>query len=275
MIDVHTHCMLAEHWGCEFEEHWRPVYGKGWPDVRPDDYDRAMRPVRTAFVFGIRATAAGVATPNEYVARFCEDTRTDTVGFMALDPADPDLLEQMADGIRRGLRGIKLYPVLSHSDPRDPAHDPFYEAAEQAGLIVLWHMGATPSPVGDLEMSSPLILDAVARRHPGLTQIIAHLGHPWQRETLILLRKHRRVFADVSANWARPLDGFLALARAQEWGVTGKLLFGSDYPLWTPDQAVEGLRALVDIRIPGHPGVSKTTVEQLLDTDTRELLGVT
>ncbi|MEU7002284.1 amidohydrolase family protein [Nonomuraea sp. NPDC046570] len=274
MIDVHTHCMLAEHWGCEWEQNWRPVYGRAWSDVLPADFDAAMRGVRSAFVFGIRATAAGVATANEHVARFCADTTTDTVGFMALDPTDPDVLEQLADGVARGLRGIKLYPVLARFDPRDRAHDPFYRAAEEAGLVLLWHMGATPSPHGDLAVSDPLGVDVVAQRHPGLTQIIAHLGHPWQRETMIVLRKNARVFSDVSATWARPLDGFLSLVRAQEWGVTDKLLFGSDYPLWTPDEAAKGLRALTAIQIPGLEGVRKETVEELLDGDPRALLGV-
>ncbi|MFI0425036.1 amidohydrolase family protein [Spongiactinospora sp. 9N601] len=274
MIDVHTHCLLAEHWGCEWEANWRPVYGRPWDDVTVADYDAAMKGVTAAFVFGIRATAAGVATSNDFVARFCADTRTETVGFMALDPTDPDVLEQMADGVAKGLRGIKLYPVLAHFDPRDTAHDPFYTAAAQAGLVLLWHMGATPSVHGDLGVTNPLVVDEVARRHPALCQIIAHLGHPWQRETMIVLRKNRRVFSDVSATWARPLDGFLSLVRAQEWGVVDKLLFGSDFPLWTPDEAVRGLRRLTEIRIPGLEGVRADTIERLLDEDPRSLLGI-
>ncbi len=274
MIDVHTHCLLAEHWGCEFHDHWRPVYGKDWPDVRPDEYDRAMKGVRAAFVFGLRATAVGVDTPNEFVARFCAETATETIGFMSLDPTDADVLEQMADGIARGLRGIKLYPVLAGFDPADVAYDPFYTAATEAGLVVLWHMGTTPSPAGNLALTNPLLVDAVASRHPDLPQIIAHMGHPWQRETVVVLRKNRKVFADVSANWSRPLDCFLALVRAQEWGVTDKLLFGSDYPLWTPDEAVAALRAITDVEIKGLPGVAAGTIERIIDTDPRESLGL-
>src|SRR5689334_25327187 len=97
--------------------------------------------VDMAFVFGMRATAAGINTPNEYVEWFCASTETPTVGFMALDPSDPDVLEQLHDGVARGLRGIKLYPVLALFDPEDERHDTFYRAAADAGLIVLWHMG--------------------------------------------------------------------------------------------------------------------------------------
>jgi predicted TIM-barrel fold metal-dependent hydrolase len=276
MIDVHTHCHLAEHWGCEWDRNWQPVYGHEYADRSPAQYDEAMAAagVDLAFVFGMRATRVGVIRPNEYVERFCAETETNTLGFMALDLNDTDVLDQMADGIARGLRGIKLYPILAHFDPRDEAHDPFFRAATEAGLIVLWHMGATPSPEGRLEFSDPLVVDDVARRHPDLRQIIAHLGHPWQRETIVVLRKNRNVFTDVSASWARPLDGYMALVRAQEWNVVPKLLFGSDYPLWTPFEAVAGLRELAAMRPAGLPYITVDTVDWLVDGDPREALGL-
>jgi predicted TIM-barrel fold metal-dependent hydrolase len=276
MIDVHTHCHLAEHWGCEWHRNWQPVYGHEYTDHDTASYDAAMAEggVDLAFVFGLRATRAGVATPNEYVEKFCAETSTNTIGFMALDLADADVMDQLVDGIERGLRGVKLYPVLAHFDPRDAVHDRFYEAAAEAGLILLWHMGTTPSPEGRLEVSQPLVVDEVARRHPGLVQIIAHLGHPWQRESVVVLRKNRNVLADVSASWARPLDGYLALVRAQEWGVVPKLLFGSDFPMWTPAEAVAGLREIADMQVAGLPKVRPDTIDWLINGDPRPQLGL-
>lgn len=117
-------------------------------------------------------------------------------------------------------------------------------------------------------------MDEVARRHPDLVQIIAHLGHPWQRETIVTLRKNRRVYSDVSASWARPLDGYLALARAQEWDVVQKLVFGSDFPLWTPAEATEGLRSLASSHPSGFPPIRPSTIEWLLDGDPRAEMGL-
>ncbi|MDT4902867.1 MAG: uncharacterized protein QOH52_883, partial [Pseudonocardiales bacterium] len=78
MIDVHTHCHLAEHWGCEWHRNWQPVYGHEYADHRPADYDAAMSAggVELAFVFGLRATRSGVITPNAYVQNFCAETET-------------------------------------------------------------------------------------------------------------------------------------------------------------------------------------------------------
>lgn len=275
LVDVHTHFLHGAHWGCEWTDHWQPVYGYPWRDVTPEDFDDAMRGVDVAIVFGLRATAVGVGTPHEEVARFCAQVRTPTIGFMALDPSDPDVLEQLREGVRLGLKGVKLYPVLAGFDPTDAVHDPFFRAAADAGLPILWHVGTTPSPVGHLQLSQPLVIDDVARRHPDLVQIMAHLGHPWQRETIAVLRKNARVFADVSASWARPFDGFQALVRAQEWNVVNKLLFGSDFPLWQPNDAVAGLLELSKLRAGNLPYVRSETIEQIIDQDALSLLGLT
>jgi hypothetical protein len=241
MIDVHTHHLLPEHWGEEFECNWRPVYGQSWPCQTPADFDDAMVGVDCAIVFGITATRVGLRTPHKVVVDFCAETKRPTIGFMALDLTDRDVFDQLEDGCEVGLRGIKLYPVLAGFSPADAQYESFFQVVEERGIPVLWHMGTTPSPAGRLALTLPVLIDEVAHRHPELRQIIAHMGHPWQRDTVVVLRKNRNVFADISGLWARPFDGYLALVCAQEWGVVDKLLFGSDYPLWTPAEAVTGL----------------------------------
>jgi predicted TIM-barrel fold metal-dependent hydrolase len=141
-------------------------------------------------------------------------------------------------------------------------------------LVVLWHMGGSPSPVSDLRNSQPLLIDAVARRHPDLRQIIAHMGHPWQRDTVQVLRSNSNVFSDVSGIWSRPWDGYLALRNAIEWDVTEKLLFGSDFPIWTPKAAVDGLREMHHMYGPPLPEIDEAVVEQFVNRNSLELLGL-
>jgi hypothetical protein len=274
MIDIHTHCLQPEHWGDEHRRHWQPVFGSEWPRYSPAEFDEAMTGVTTAIVFGIRATRAGVATPNAFVARFCVEAKTRCIGLMALDPTDADVMEQLEEGCGLGLRGIKLYPVLAHFRPGDPAHDRLFAEAEQRRLPVLWHMGATPSAPGDLSVTQPLLIDAVAQRFPRLVQIIAHMGHPWFEDTVIVLRKNPNVFADISGVWFRPLGGYLALTMASEWGVLDKLLFGSDYPIWTPAATVAGLRALAERNTGDLPRITPAMVEQIINRDALGRLGL-
>ena len=195
IIDVHSHCHQPEHWGHEHEDHWQGAYG-GEP--YPGDAG-VLRPVMreagvdVAVVFGLAASQAGVRTPNSFVADFVSRMQTPAIPFCAIDPLDADWREQLEEAIELGFQGVKLYPVLSLFDPLAPEFDDFYTRLTSHGMVALWHMGATPSPVGRLTVSQPLVIDEVARRHPDLTQVMAHMGHPWQRDTNVVLRKNRRV----------------------------------------------------------------------------------
>lgn len=266
-IDVHTHYMTDSCWGDEWTTNWQPAYGKPYPVVSPEEFDLAMQNIDVAIVFGMRASAANVGTPNQVIADFCKSTKTKTIGFMALDPNDPDVLDQLKEGVALGLKGIKLYPVLAKFDPRESKYQEFFRAVEKNQLVILWHMGASPSKRGHLSLSNPLIVDEVAQLYPTIIQVIAHLGHPWQREAILVLRKNTHVFADISGIWSRPFDGFHALVRAQEWQVIDKLLFGSDFPLWTPEIAINGLYEISEFRAGNLPNVRRETIDTILEQD--------
>lgn len=276
IVDIHSHNLQPEHWGDEHKTNWEPAYGRPYPVVTPESYDAAMAAggVDVAVVFGLAASRAGVHTPNTFVADFCAQAKTPTIAFTALDPLDQDWREQLDEAIALGFKGVKLYPVLSLFDPMSPDFDDFYRTCTANGLVLLWHMGATPSPQGRLAVSQPLVVEEVARRHPDLKQVMAHMGHPWQRDANIVLRKHRNVYADVSASWSRPMDGFLALVHAQEWNVVDKLLFGSDFPLWEPAAAIEQFRHLATLRAGDLPFVHEETVESIIHRDTLTLLNL-
>lgn len=276
IIDVHTHNHQPEHWGDEHKKNWEPAYGEPYPRISPADYDQAMidAGVDIAVVFGLAATRAGVHTPNAFVADYCSQLTTPTIPFTALDPLDPDWRDQVEEAVAMGFQGVKLYPVLSLFDPLASEFDDFYRFCLKHGLVLLWHMGTTPSPQGKLSLSQPLVVEEVARRYPDLKQIMAHMGHPWQRDAVAVLRKHANVYSDVSASWSRPMDGFMALVAAQEWKVVQKLLFGSDFPLWTPRDAIEQFRALADLRAGNLPHVETETVEAILHADALSMLNL-
>ena len=77
---------------------------------------------------------------------------------------------------------------------------------------------------------------------PDLRMIVAHLGHPWEEDLVALVRKAPNVWADVSACHYRPWRYWQAMATAFEYGVTHKLLLGSDFPSGTVDNVIDGLR---------------------------------
>jgi uncharacterized protein len=118
-------------------------------------------------------------------------------------------------------------------------------------------------------------MDEIAIRFPELRVVMAHMGHPWQRETIVTIRKHPHVYADVSALFYRPWSLWEALRAATEWNVFPKLLFGSDYPIATPGETAGGLRA-VNAPIAGTalPPVPPDAIEALIERDPLPLLGL-
>jgi len=95
------------------------------------------------------------------------------------------------------------------------------------------HQGTTFVRTGPLKYALPILLDDVAIEFPELRMIIAHLGHPWIADTLVLIRKHPHLYSDISALNYRPWQFYNALIMAKEYGVLDKILFGSDYPFTT------------------------------------------
>ena len=59
---------------------------------------------------------------------------------------------------------------------------------------------------------------------PDLKMIIAHLGHPWETDTVVLIRKCPNVYTDLSAVHYRPWRYWQAMITAMEYGVEHKIL---------------------------------------------------
>ena len=135
---------------------------------------------------------------NDSTAEFAAAQPTRRIGFMSIHPEEPGALEELERCVGDlGLRGIKLGPNYHNFDP----------------------LGAH---------AHPLVMDEIAIRHPELRIVMAHLGHPWQADTIAVIRKHPHVFADVSAGFYRPWSFYSAMCLATEWNVLEKLVFGSD-----------------------------------------------
>jgi predicted TIM-barrel fold metal-dependent hydrolase len=212
---------------------------------------------------------------NEATADFVASDPTRRIGFMSVDPGRPGCLDEVERSIDRGLVGIKLGANYQRFDPLGPQARALYQLAEVHGLPIMFHQGASPIRMAPLKYAHPLVTDEIAMEFPELRIVMAHLGHPWVRETAVTVRKHPHVFADVSAVYTRPWMLYEGLLMATEWGVLDKLLFGSDFPITTPAQAISALRAVNDVVVgTGMPHVPHQAVEQIIHADALGLLGL-
>ena len=95
--------------------------------------------------------------------------------------------------------------------------------------------------------------------------VIAHMGHPWEDECVVLIRKHPNLYTNISALHYRPLRHYQALMTAIEYGVEHKLILGSDFPSATLAQVITGQRKVNDI-LEGtrFPRVSSEIIENII-----------
>ena len=246
-------------------------------------------PFDRVVVFGLKARLTGTWVPDAYVADFVAaanarvNAATDApapekvIGFAAADPTQPDAMDDLVHAVEDlGLRGLKLGPIYAGFDPRDACCEPLYTYCEDHGLPILFHTGTTFNRAAPLAVSRPWLFDAVAIRHPELRMVLAHLGHPFGGECLAVIRKHPHVYADVAALFYRPWQFYNTLILAQEYHVTDKLLFGTDYPFAGSQESIAGLRTINDVTgESGLPRVETATLDGLLHRDALGCLGLT
>ena len=79
----------------------------------------------------------------------------------------------------------------------------------------------------------------VALDVPDLTTVAGHIGHPWTEEMVALARKYPNVHIDTSAYTVRRYPG--ELVRYLRADGRAKVLFGTNWPMIAPDQALEGI----------------------------------
>lgn len=235
-----------------------------------------MQAFERVVVFGLKARRTGYWVPDEFIAGFVAQAPQKLVGFAACDPTQTGYmadLERAHQDLK--LRGVKMGPMYAGFDPRDERCEPVYAYCERNGLPVLFHTGTTFNRIAPLVFSRPWLFDEVAIHHPDLHMVLAHLAHPFYEECLVVIRKHPHVYADISALFYRPWQFYNMLITAQEYKVTHKLLFGSDYPFAKASESIDGLlkaNHLVDGS--SLPRVHPETIQSILERDALTLLGL-
>jgi predicted TIM-barrel fold metal-dependent hydrolase len=129
-------------------------------------------------------------------------------------------------------------------------------------------MAATFSSGVPLDYARPCHMDKAACDFPKLKFILAHLGHPWEAETIAVIRRNENVYADISALYYRPWQFYNSMRLAVEYGCCHKLLFGSDYPATTTKNSIDGLRNINSIiKDSGLPPIPEDVTEAIINRD--------
>ena len=221
-------------------------------DATPDEHRLAAKQADHVVVFGLQARPVGIFVPNDVIAGYAEHS-PQVEGWASVNPAEPDALDEFDRCVYDlGLTGLKVGPAYQHWDPRDRSTWELFARCETLDLPVMVHQGATFPSTARLDLAAPMLLEPLAMAFPRLRMVIAHLGHPWEADVVALIRKAPNVYTDISACHYRPFRYWQAMITAYEYGVTHKVLLGSDFPSATLDDVIAGLRSVNDI-VSGTP----------------------
>ena len=277
IVDVHAHCWPSlDCFSPSFQADARRMRVNAVNLVsRYEEYRAATAGEEVvSVIFGGKARLTGVWIDDADVAAYVARDPARMIGFMSLDPTQDGWEDEMREGHERfGFRGIKLLPMYAGFYPQDERLDPLWRYASKHNLPVLLHTGTTFVANAPIDCTLPRHLDPVAIRFPDVKIILAHLGHPYEGETVAVIRKHANLYADVIALFYRPWQLFHSLMLVHEYNVWEKLLFGTDYPVTTVAETIGGLRGLCDVQIDRF-SLPREQVERLIHRDALGLLGL-
>ena len=243
----------------------------------PDEHQAATQPVDQTIVLAFKSHYLDADVPNEYVADYVRRFPDRLIGFACVDPMR---IQQAMDDLHKahdelGMKGLIIWPAAQDFHPAATCAMRVYAEACRLHMPVMFHQDVLASSSSKMEFAQPSLLDEAAREFPDLKMIIAGLGYPWCDETVVLLAKHRNVFADISGLMNHPWQGYNALLCAYQAGVMDAILFGSNFPYATAAACIEALYSLNQFSLGTNlPVIPREQVRQIVECDALTLLGI-
>ena len=206
------------------------------------DYYRARGLAAVLFTIDWEARSGRPPIPNEEIADAARANPDVLIPFASVDPGRSDAVERTRRLIdEHEVKGFKFHPNLQEFFPNDRSAYPVYEVIAEARLPALFHTGhsgmGTGLPGGGglrLKYSNPLCLDDVAADFPELPIVLAHPSFPWQDEAISICLHKENIWIDLSG-WS-PKYFPPQLVQYANTQLREKVLFGSDFPLITPER---------------------------------------
>jgi Predicted metal-dependent hydrolase of the TIM-barrel fold len=147
-----------------------------------------------------------------------------------------------------GFIGAHIYPHWFELAPDDRRYYPFYAKAIELDVPVQMQVGHCLRYSDEAPLRSvgrPITLDTIACDLPEAKLVGIHVGWPWTEEMIAMAYKHPNVYIGTDAYAPKHLDPKL-IHYINTFG-RDKVLFGTDFPVITPQRAVQEFEAM-DIR---------------------------
>ena len=209
-------------------------------------------------VQSVATTPHQVESINRFIAAEVAAGQGRLIGFGTLHPDSADQAGDVARLRELGLRGVKLHPDIQGFKIDDYRCLKIYELCE-GKLPILMHTGDYR-----YDFSNPNRLIPILQIYQGLTVIGAHLGgwSIWQ-EASRRLSGFQNLYVDCSSSfpYLKPEEAREIILR---YG-TDRVLFGTDYPMWPPEQELDYFFSL---------GFNEEENRKMLSGNVRRLFGI-
>lgn len=258
------------------EEHYLPEYFQQMSRVRPgkmqiktdaDSLFEALTEVDRVILFSPRyGDSVGVQGDDRVTAEAMQRYPKKFIGFAYVDPRESDCLKRLRHSVEElGLVGVKYGPIYNGVPLSDPRMDPIYQYCQKNDLPLTLHMGTTFARNAPVDLGRAIHVEPVAMRFPELRIILAHMGHPWYEDCIAVVRKQPNIFCEVSAIFYRPWQYYNILIQCQEYLITDKIFFGTDYPFSEVKESIQALQK-INSQVEGTqlPKVSQETMKSII-----------
>ncbi|MFS0734797.1 amidohydrolase family protein [Microbacterium sp. 1P10UB] len=274
-IDVHVHIEVDAHGHSSLPPDLAEAAAQYFKaGTSPDldgvaDYYRERRMAAVVFTVDAQTELQHPALSSAEIADGAARHNDVLIPFGSVDPRRSDAVDVAKRLIEEsGVRGFKFHPTVQGFDPSEERWYPLYETIQDAGVPALFHTGQTGIGAGmrggrgfRLALSNPMLLDPVAADFPDLQIIMAHPSVPWQDEALAVATHKHNTWIDLSG-WS-PKYFPESLVRAAGSYLRSRVLFGSDYPLLTPDRWMSDI-AQTAMKPDALPAIYKDNAVRLL-----------
>ncbi|MBQ5995699.1 MAG: amidohydrolase [Clostridia bacterium] len=190
-------------------------------------------------VQSVATTPKQVSSINRFIADSAEKSDGVLTGLGTLHPESDDIERDVEEIVALGLHGVKLHPDIQGFKIDDYRCLKIYEQCEKHRLPILMHTGDSR-----YDNSNPNRLVPVLEIYTELIVIGAHFGgwSIWE-EASKKLHGIPNLYVDCSSSFAWLPDDGVVREIINRYG-TDRVLFGTDYPMWSPSGELERFMSL-------------------------------
>ncbi len=189
-------------------------------------------------VESVATTPAQVNSINKFISLEVEKSSGRFIGLGTLHPDSQNIKEDILQLKELGLKGVKLHPDIQKFKIDDYRCLKIFEICEKENIPVLMHTGDSR-----YDFSNPNRLIPILNIYTNLTIIGAHFGGYtiWEKASKELCGI-KNFFVDCSSSFFALSDEKI-IEIIKRYGAD-KVLFGSDYPMWSPKAELERFLSL-------------------------------